>query len=335
MTATSPPLADGARPDTAVAVTVGVDIGGTTTEVVRVGPSGDIDAHAVVPTRPGPGLVDSTIAAIREVAPDGDVDRIGVGVPGQVDRDDGSVAFAVNLGLGRNRLDLGSRLARAFDATVEVENDVRVAALGAHAHLAPDAGVLVFLGLGTGVSAGVVIDGRIHRGRDGMAGEIGHLVVDPNGPRCACGQRGCLEALVSGGALRRRWPGGGDEAAAHLFEQAAAGDPAAIALRDEVVGHLTTALTWLVAAYGADLAVLGGGVGRIGAPLLAAIHTRLEDVASRSEVAGFLLGPEHIRCAPADGPLGAVGAAALVGAITRPLDEAAARVAALNRAASG
>lgn len=334
MTMTSAPTTDATRPAGAGSV-VGVDIGGTTTEVVRVDDDGTITAHALTATARGDDLVASTIAAIREVAPDGGIDRIGIGVPGQVDRRDGSVGLAVNLGVGRDRLPLGDRLTAAFGATVEVENDVRVAALGAHAHLAPDAATFVLLGLGTGVSAGVVLDGRIHRGRDGMAGEIGHVVVDPTGPTCGCGQRGCLEALVSGSALRRRWPAGGAAAAAHLFAQAAAGDPAAQTLADEVTAHLATALTWLVVAYGADVAVLGGGVGRVGAPLLDAIRARLEDVASRSEVAGFLLGPERIRCAPAEGPLGAVGAAALVGATTRPLDDAAARVAALDRAVPG
>ncbi|MFA9445906.1 ROK family protein [Egicoccus sp. AB-alg6-2] len=314
---------------------IGVDIGGSTTEVVRIGPDGGIEGHALVPTRPGAALVDGTIEAIRRVAPTGGVDRIGVGIPGQVDRVDGSVGLAVNLGIDGVRLPLGSRLAAAFDAHVEVENDARAAALGAHVHLAPDADVLVFLGIGTGVAAGVVIDGRIHRGRNGMAGEIGHVVVDPTGPACRCGQRGCLEALVSGGALRDRWPAGGAEAAAHLFRRATVGDPDARVLADEVTAHLATAITWLVVAYGADVAVLGGGVGRIGEPLLQAVRGRLAEQASRSEVAGFLLGPERIRCAPAEGPLGAVGAAALVGATARPLEDAATPVVAMNPATPG
>lgn len=319
----------------ATGTTIGVDIGGTTTEVVRIGADGEVQAHALLATRGGAQLVAGTIEAIAAVLPPGGVDRIGIGVPGQVDPADGTVAVAVNLGLGTTPVPLGAAVADTFGAVVAVENDVRAAALGAHVHLAPDASVLVFLGLGTGVAAGVVIDGRIHRGRDGLAGEIGHVVVDPGGPRCRCGQRGCLEALVSGSALRARWRAGGDVAASHLFRAAAAGDPAAQAIADEVVGHVTTALTWLVVAYGADVAVLGGGVGRVGDPLLSAIRARLVDGASRSEVAGHLLGPERIKCAPAEGPLGAVGAAAVVGATTRPLEDAAARVAALTRAVPG
>jgi glucokinase len=311
---------------------VGIDIGGTTTEAVRVGADGRVEAHALLATRHGPDLIEGARDAVRAVLPSDGVGRIGVGVPGQVDPVAGTVAFAVNLGIDGVPVPLGERLAETFGATVQVENDTRAAALGAWRQLAPDASVLIYLGLGTGVAAGVVIDGRIHRGRDGLAGEVGHVVVDPAGPRCRCGQRGCLEVVVSGSALQARWPAGEETAATHLFKAAAGGDAAAQEVVDEVVGHLTTALTWLVVAYGADIVVLGGGVGRVGDPLLTPIRRRLSAATSRSEVAGRLFGPERVRCAPAEGPLGAVGAAALVGATTWPLGGAAARAVALDRA---
>lgn len=310
---------------------IGVDIGGTTTEVVRVGADGRLEAHALLATRHGDDLVEGARDAVRALLPQEGVTRIGVGVPGQVDTVAGTVSYAVNLGIDSTPVPLGQRLADTFGATVAVENDTRAAALGAWRQLAPETSVLIYLGIGTGVAAGVVLDGRIHRGRDGLAGEIGHVVVEPSGPRCRCGQRGCLEVLVSGSALRERWPVGGDAAATHVFSAAAGGDAAAKVVVDEIVGHLTTALTWLVVAYGADVVVLGGGVGRVGDLLLTPIRDRLSDAASRSEVAGQLLGPERVRCAPADGPLGAVGAAAVVGATTWPLVEATARAVALAR----
>ena len=319
-------------PGTVELSVIGVDIGGTTTEVVRIGADGGVQAHALLATRHGSSFVGGVRDAVRSVLPDDGITRIGVGVPGQVDPLTGTVSFAVNLGIDGSPVPLGQHLAETFDATVIVENDTRAAALGAWRTLAPDTSVLIYLGIGTGVAAGVVIDGRIHRGREGLAGEIGHVVVDPLGPACRCGQRGCLEALVSGSAIRTRWPAGGESAASHLFSAAARGDVSAEGVVGEIVEHLTTALTWLVVSYGADVVVLGGGVGRVGDPLLTPLRVRLSDVASRSEVAGQLLGPERVRCAPADRPLGAVGAAAVVGVTTWPLVEAAARVVALDTA---
>ena len=85
-----------------------------------------------------------------------------------------------------------------------VENDVRAAALGLHRRsVLGQIDDLAYLAIGTGVSAGVIIDGRLHRGARGLAGEIGHVIVDPDGARCACGQNGCLETLVSGSAIVR------------------------------------------------------------------------------------------------------------------------------------
>lgn len=290
---------------------VGVDIGGTTTELVLLDPAGELMARTVVTTRPGPDLVPGTVAAIRSLTEDRPIARIGIGVPGQVDPLDGSVGLAVNLGLGADPVPLGAMVAAAFGVPVVVENDMRAAALGASRYLLPDAGVLVLVGIGTGVSAGVVIDGRIHRGRSGMAGEIGHVAVAPNGPRCACGQVGCLEAMISGSAIAARWEQGQPAPADGLLAAAADGDPAATRIVDEVMDHLVRALQWLILAYGADHVVLGGGVGSIGAPLLEPIRKRLALAAARSAVAGALLGPERVTCAPADLPLGALGAAAL------------------------
>lgn len=291
---------------------VGVDIGGTTTELVRVADDGHVEAHAIVPTEPGAGLVSGTIDAVRALVVGGSLDRIGVGVPGQVDPDPGTVRFAVNLGLDAEPVALGSALDAEFGVPVEVENDVRAAALGAHRHLRPDAEVLAFLGIGTGVSAGVVIGGELHRGRDGMAGEIGHVSVDPDGPVCSCGLSGCVEALISGPAIRRRWDGGGDgPAAAELFTAAARGDAAAQVIATEVTDHLVRTVQWVALAYGADLVVLGGGVGSVGGPLLAAVHQRLREMAQRSNVVGHLLGEQRVTSAPADLPVGALGAAEL------------------------
>lgn len=292
--------------------TYGVDIGGTSTSVVRLAADGSLDARAVTPTLHGHDLLQGTVDAIRAVALDAPVGRIGIGVPGQVDPATGEIRHAVNLGIDGVGVPLGRAVREEFGVPVHLENDGRAAALGAHRQLAPDADVLVLVTIGTGVSAGVVIDGQVHRGRRGMAGEIGHVVIDPEGPACACGSRGCLEALLSGTALRRRWPQGSPHAAAsELFDAAASGDPEAVAVADDVTGHLVRALHWLIAAYGADVAVLAGGVGSLGEPLISAVRQRMTQLGNGSPFTAELLAPERVLGVPSDVPIGAIGAAAL------------------------
>ncbi len=289
---------------------VGIDIGGTSTELV--GLDGEVATRSLlVPTRHGAALPEATVRAVRSLVGSAPVERIGVGVPGQVDPASGVVRNAVNLGIGSDGLRLGDLLAGALGAPVRVENDVRAAALGAYRHLPGCAvGVLILLSIGTGVGAGVVIDGRIHRGRDGMAGEVGHMVFDPAGPPCACGLDGCLETLVSGRAIATRWRHGEGAATADLLRAASAGDPVARELAAELTATLARVIQWLVMTYGADVVVVGGGVGRLGAPLLAGVHEQLARFAVRSAVAARALAPERVISAPADLPLGALGAAA-------------------------
>ena len=98
-----------------------------------------------------------------------------------------------------------------------------------------------------------------------MAGEIGHVVVDESAALCRCGQRGCLEAVAAGPAIARAWPKGIEgTAATALFAAAAAGDPAAAKVAARIAGYLTTALTWLAAAYDTERIVLAGGVSDAG-----------------------------------------------------------------------
>ncbi len=305
---------------------LGVDIGGTTTEVVAIAGDGSVAECLQVATRPADGLVPGTLEAIAALrSPLEAVSAIGIGVPGQVDPAAGTVRLAVNLGVGATSLALGAAIADAMGVRVAVENDVRAAALGAQRVLAPDAQVFVFVGLGTGVAAGVVIGGQLHRGSNGLAGEIGHVVVVPDGEVCGCGDRGCLETVVSGSALRRRWGHDVPAAGRAVAAAAAEGDARAKQILGEVAGHLDRMVQWLAHAYGADVIVLGGGLGRLGDPLLDPIRNRLRERAGRSEVAAKVIGPERLWCAPAEIPLGAVGAAAVAHAPIRPMDWAADR----------
>jgi predicted NBD/HSP70 family sugar kinase len=171
---------------------------------------------------------------------------------------------------------------------------------------------LALLSLGTGVAAGVVIDGAIHRGATGMAGEIGHVVVDRAGSLCRCGQTGCLETVVSGPAIATAWKSAGQRTpASSLFAAAAGGDETASKLADEVTAHLATAIHWLAAAYDVDTIVLGGGLAGAGQPLLDAVRYALKTTAGSSDLATRTLDPNRIRLSPPGGPHGARGAALL------------------------
>jgi predicted NBD/HSP70 family sugar kinase len=243
------------------------------------------------------------------------VDAIGVGIPGQVDNTAGSVRLAVNLGIDHQPFPLADLVSSTRGLPVLVENDVRAAAFGVYDRLrrsGEDPGDLALVSLGTGVAAGVVIDGSIHRGASGMAGEIGHVVVDRSGILCRCGQTGCLETVVSGPAIAAAWKTAGEQPpASSLFAAAAGGDSTAATLADEVTAHLAIAIHWLAAAYDVDTIVLGGGLAEAGEPLLEAVRYALVRTAGSSDLATRTLDPDRIRLSPPGGPHGARGAALL------------------------
>ena len=219
---------------------------------------------------------------------------------------------AVNLGLDGDPAPLAALVSTALGGVpTAVENDLNVAALGA-AHLADDDGAvdLAFLALGTGLAAGLVIDGRLRRGEGGAAGEIGHVPVDPSGPLCPCGQRGCLELYASGSAVSRLWPSrNGRPAPVELFEAAAAGDPAAVEAKHRYATAVAAAVRMLVLAVDVRCVVLGGGVAQLGEPLLDAVREALAEQALTSAFIDSLGLPERVRLTPGRVPVAAVGAA--------------------------
>lgn len=296
--------------------TIGVDLGGTSTEAVVIDAAGEVLASSHVATRTpgGEAVLASIDTAIDHLTWDLPVDAIGVGVPGQVDNNAGSVRLAVNLGIGDQPFRLAERLSSSRGLPVLVENDVRAAAFGIFEKLrqnGDDPGDLALLSLGTGVAAGVVIDGAVHRGATGMAGEIGHVVVDRSGSLCRCGQTGCLETVVSGPAIAAAWKSGQQNPASALFAAAADGDRTASKLADEVTAHLAIAIHWLAAAYDVETIVLGGGLAEAGQPLLDAVRYALVRTAGSSDLATRTLDPNRIRLSPPGGPHGARGAGLL------------------------
>ncbi|GAB4062211.1 ROK family protein [Angustibacter speluncae] len=299
------------------AYVVGVDVGGSKVLATVVDDQLQVRGRFRRDTVPGAaGVRDSVADAVGAALADAglrpdDVRATGLGVPGLVAPGGTAVALAVNLGLGREPLDLAELLDGVVPGPVSVENDVNAAALGLHA-LDPDLGDLALLSVGTGLAAGLVVDGELHRGGAGAAGEIGHLQVDPRGPMCRCGQRGCLEVVASGQALLREWPvPAGTSAAQAVWSAAQEGSRRAQGLRSRLVGGLASAVRLLVLSWDVPRVVLAGGVTDLGEPLVDAVRRRLADEASQSELLAALRLPERVQLVPPGvRDVGAVGAAA-------------------------
>jgi len=192
-----------------------------------------------------------------------------------------------------------------------VENDLNVAALGAADAIGTSAD-LAFLALGTGLAAGLLLDGRLRRGAFGAAGEIGHIPYVADGPLCACGQRGCLELYASGASLDARWSGSGSvPAPVALFAAATSGDLGAVALRDDFAMAVAAAIRILVLTTDVRWVVLGGGVSELGPPLLDAVVRALGAQAAESAFLAALRMGERVQLAPPGIPVAAIGAALL------------------------
>lgn len=293
--------------------TIGIDIGGSSVKAVALDESGQVlDRYESTGTRRGgTEVVAAAVKAWRALRSHEAV-SIGIGIPGQVDPVTGRVSLAVNLGID-DPYELGAKVADETGLPVSIENDVRAAAIGSLESLATGGEApssLAVLSIGTGISAGVVVDGNLLRGAHGMAGEVGHVVVDESGPLCPCGQRGCLEAVAAGPAIGRAWPNGGSAAPAMaLFTSAAQGDHDAREVAGRIAGYITTALIWLAATYDAEKIVLAGGVTSVGDAFLTAIHDQIVRTAAASHLAAQRLRPEQVTLADALDPPGPRGAA--------------------------
>jgi predicted NBD/HSP70 family sugar kinase len=234
---------------------------------------------------------------------------VGLGIPGLVDVEHGTVKHAVNLGVDGDWVPLRAELEARLGVPVAVENDVNVATLGAMALC----GIrdLVYLSIGTGLAAGLVLDGALRRGSTGAAGEIGHVPIDPQGVLCQCGQRGCLETIASGRALAEAWPSGDGPPAQALFAAAAAGDARAIEVRDRFAAGVADAVRTLCLSVDPATIVLGGGVAHLGEPLVEAVAAALHAQAASSPFLASLDLAARIRVVPDDQPVAAIGAALL------------------------
>jgi glucokinase len=279
---------------------IGVDIGGTKilgVVVDRAAPA-VIRAEHRVPTPHGTEAVLDAIAGVVRTLDDhetaGPVTTVGVGIAGLVNRD-GVLRVAPNLADLRD-VAVKTELERRLDLPVMVDNDATCAAWGEHqagaARGVPDA---VFVALGTGIGAGIVAGDDIERGAHGFAGEAGHMVVDPNGPFCPCGRRGCWERFASGSGLGRlardaaeagrlqmalRLAGGELHAlrGEHVAKAAQEGDEQALELLRAFAWWVALGIANLVTLLDPGIVVIGGGLIEIGRPLIDPVREHYGDL---------------------------------------------------------
>ncbi|MDT0201211.1 ROK family protein [Nocardioides sp. AE5] len=276
-------------------VYIGIDVGGTKVLAGVVDARGRV-VRTVQRSTPGrrvdPGLVEQALSdALVEVAGDDEVLGVGLAAAGFVDAAGQKVMFAPHLPWVE--APVRSRLEECWGVPVALENDATAAAHAEMTHgVAAGAEDAIMVTLGTGIGGGLVIGGRLHRGRNGMAGEFGHMQVVPDGAECECGGRGCWEQYCSGRALvrfaRDRFGSqpsvleescGGNPGALTgpmVTDAAGEGDLLALAAFRHVGDWLGVGLANLSAALDPDCLVVGGGVSAAGDRLLAPARTALQ-----------------------------------------------------------
>lgn len=205
------------------------------------------------------------------------IHAIGIGFPGFIDPETGILAQSPNLP-GLLNVNLGADLSRELGRLVRVENDANAAAYGEFCQLGQPAGGLLYIGLGTGVGGGLVVDGKVWRGVHGYALEAGHLIVEPGGHVCGCGNHGCLEQYASATAIRRSYSeASGQTLDAHeIAQRAAQGDEHARQAFTVAGDRLAQGLATILNIVDVEHVVLGGGVTAAWCWMQSAFEQRLQ-----------------------------------------------------------
>lgn len=291
------------------ALSVGIDVGGTFAKIGLVSGKGEVVRSLQLPTEPEKGPA-SFVRRVSAILKDWSFGSVGLGLAGGVDARTGTLLFVPNL-KGWAGFSFKKAFARSLGASVIVENDANAAVWGGYVvALKRRPRTVAGVTLGTGIGGGLIIDGVLHRGATGSAGEVGHQTLELDGPRCGCGRRGCLEAYAgTAGILRiarshmRRPPSPLTPKA--LADAALAGDRGALAAWDEVGTRLGQGLANLVLVLNPDAVLLLGGVARAGKLVLDPVRRVFAAQPFREPFRGLTLS------APLERDWGVVGAALL------------------------
>jgi len=301
---------------------IGIDIGGTTIKAGIVDKDGNIIAKHAVPTplNDNDAFLQAMLEATEEATKKSginknEIESIGIGSPGIVERSTGVLVNAHNVGF--ENLPARDFLQKNFvSVPVEVENDANNAALGEF-YMADNATNFVFITLGTGVGGGVVIDGKLLIGSNGAAGELGHVVAHANGRECSCGRRGCWETYASVTGLIRTTEEHRDEikgiapedriSGRTVFDLARKGDKDAERVRDMWIKEVAIGIADYVNIFQPDEIVIGGAISKEGDTLVKPIRKIVEKETFWAEG----LKRPFIRTSKIGGDAGIIGAAFL------------------------
>ena len=270
-----------------------VDLGGTKIVTALITPQGEILSREYSPTLAEEG-VDTVIKRILATAttllknadlPYSSLSGIAIAAAGAIDSEKGIVTDSPNLP-GWHNIPLKNEIEKATGVKTFVINDATAAALGEH-RFGAGRGVnnLIYLTVSTGIGGGIIIDGKLYSGVSGSAGELGHMTIDLNGPRCACGNVGCLEVLASGKAVAREAQriiaqgtktamldlaeGDAQYVTAQTVATAAQkGDAVALSIVNKAATYLGVGLVNLVNIFNPEMIIIGGGMGKMGELLL-------------------------------------------------------------------
>ncbi len=272
---------------------LGIDLGGTTTKFAIMKPQGEIQQRWSIQTdvlNDGNNIIPNIIDSINHhlqlyQMSAKQFQGIGIGTPGSVDYQTGMVDSAFNLNWDRP-MALKEQIELHTNIPVQVENDANVAALGERwLGAGNNADNVAFVTLGTGVGGGIIINGQIVHGQGGSAGEIGHMTINPQGYRCTCGKRGCLETVASAtgivhvardyaqeyagdSELKASLDNGNDLTAKDVFDLAKQNDSLALKVTHAVCDQLGLALSIVAVTINPQYIIIGGGVSNAGDFLL-------------------------------------------------------------------
>lgn len=302
---------------------LGLDLGGTNIKAVVLELEGSSTVSVAedswaTQAEDGPlGVIERLVEVGRQMGErHGPIEAVGLGVPGLFDRDSGVIELFPNLPGPWKGQPLRDPVATALEHEVTLINDARAFSL-AEATMGAGRGcsTVACVTLGTGIGGGLVIDGRLHLGAWGVAGEIGHQTLVVDGPRCGCGNRGCVEALAKAEVLVEM---AGKANAEEVYQTAMEGDAASLAAIETVAGWLGVGLANVVAVIGPDRIVVGGGIIAAGElalePIREAVRRRVTLVpVSQIEIVAAELGTSA----------GAIGAALAAGRTRAERDQAA------------
>ena len=308
---------------------IGIDVGGTNIKAGLVAEDGEIVLRKMIPTgadRDGAAVAEDIGKIAAEVWKESgkdlsEIDSIGIGIPGACDEKNGTVLYTANIDF--MKFPLREVVQKYIPLPVHLANDANCAALGEYTHLSEKPSDMLLVTLGTGIGGGIIVGGKIYEGAYGIAGEVGHIRLIPEGEACGCGRRGCWEMYASVTALVRQTrefieknPASplaasveGDAARASgktSFVLAKKGDADAQKIVDTWISYVAEGVTDLVNTFNPSLVLIGGAISREGETILAPVREQVH----RDMYKSYVPFPE-IRAAEMGNDAGLIGAAFL------------------------